>query len=463
MMRRFGHAGPFDVPAEASCAALAQLGYNEADVGQIVWVENLRAPFICAGDITQPAVPGQIVHSTDGSRLWRRLPGSTIASGYWTQRNDWHINAVNGTFEGDGSAASPISSWTELLSRLQNQQLLPSTVINLHSNLTEPVDLSLLVPNYATSLLVTGDPGAVAAIAGTVQTYTALNTVAPGESPLITSLAIADWTPYVGKRLRFTAGTAVGAMTIVSAANPGGLGLNVARIPRPAIPGYSSATLVTPAVGDAFVVEDLVTVPALVPSGTTGKLATILRGLALPDAVGQATQAIGGGRMIWQGCTVGDANFSAEYLKIQCSRVGVLGKPVGESCFFSSGMFDFANCVLAKVFNDRFGILRINNCVCMDTQTLIGSSHAVLNTGIFGGSASGMVLSSPGSHVQVDGPIVGYGNTGYGIDVAKMSGVKYSVKPVLSGTLNSFRLDGVAHPWVDAPLVVAASLAGITN
>ena len=233
------------VPNLASLAALSVASATS----EAVWVDSLRRVFV-ADPTVAPAIAGQVVPASDGSGVWRSQSGFSPYAGAWTSQTVWHIDTA-GSVEGDGSAGNPISSWAELMSRLNGQQLPPGVTINLHSNLNEYIDARRLIPDPTSGIVITGQPAAVSLVPGaTVATYTGESTVAPGEAPKLTSAAIADWTPWLGFRIRFTSGPAAGAYSSVAAVNPGGAGLNVARIPAPIIADYANPSFPVPLAGN---------------------------------------------------------------------------------------------------------------------------------------------------------------------------------------------------------------------
>lgn len=463
MRRRIGPSGPFTTDSVSNLASLAGAGARRFGAGDVVWVEKLRRPFV-KDDAGGVAVPGQVVACADGSGVWRSLGSFSGEAGAWRTQTDWHIDAVNGSVEGDGSAAHPIDSWRELLARLGGQQLSAGTTISLHSNLTEQLQLAPLVPDPTTSLVVTAEPAATTVATGTVTSYTAESLVAPGESPLLRSTDLGDWTPFASMRVRFIDGNAAGAMTWVAKAAPGVHGVDYARVPRPMRPAYPFPADSTPSVGSTFVVESLATVDSLVLSAETARYVTILRGIQGPQPVGSdANQAIGGGRAILQGCAIGDAVFAAHYLRFQACR---LGTPGGSSCLYRSGMYDFNGCLLFKSYSDRWGSLRLNDCVFQGGAIVWSSFWVMAHCGAYDSTSSGVSVAAAGASLQLgSGGLYGFGNAQFGIDVQGpgcMVGYS-SAKPVITGNLNNFSLAGVAHAWVDAPLTDATWLSAIQN
>ena len=142
--RRLSPAGPFQIDSVVDLAALAAIGGPRPTNGDLIWVSKLPRPFLF--DATPgPGVPGQVVPTTDGLGVYRSVNGFSNGASFWTSRTDWHIDAGAGTIEGDGSAAEPLSSWSELVTRIAGQQLGPGTKVTIHGPLSEVVDYSHLI------------------------------------------------------------------------------------------------------------------------------------------------------------------------------------------------------------------------------------------------------------------------------------------------------------------------------
>lgn len=182
---------------------------------------------------------------------------------------DWYLDNVTGSDSNSGVLVNaPLKTGAELTKRLGPAPLWGQSVtIHVGSNgLTDDLVITgnLLLPN--THLDIQGTTTQLAS-AGLITTVTTQDHATPRGPTLICS-GIADWTPYVGQRVRVTAGTKVNSVTWILAANAHGLGLNVALTgvwaqkrdvsPDPASM-YDCPAI--PTVGDTVVIESLPFIP----------------------------------------------------------------------------------------------------------------------------------------------------------------------------------------------------------
>ena len=444
------------VPDLASLTALS--GLAAAD-GTVVWVDKLHRLF--AKDPTASALsPGQVVASSTPG-VWRSLGAAfNPKAGYWAARTDWHIDAVAGTVEGVGSAADPISSWAELMARINGQQLPPGVTISLHSDLAEYIDARALIPDPTSGVVITGQPAAVDLVPGaTVATYTGESLVAPGEAPRLTSAAIADWTPWVGFRLRFTSGPAAGAYSSVAAVNPGGAGLNVARIPAPVLANYANPTYPVPVAGNSFVLEQLPTVLGYHPPRSNGGVQDVtLSDVAFPAPVSPGKNRITGGNVVLFGCILDRCLIACNEARLQGCRVGALS---GSNSNLNNGNYFYNGCTLYFTLIDSWRS-DCDHVVFQKGVFMYDGSHTVHHSGAFDSSASGLIVAA-GSRVNFFGRFYGYGNASYGVDMPNgVTGANYDSKPLVTGTLGDNRIAGVVNDWAAIPLV-AGNLSGIVT
>jgi hypothetical protein len=465
--QRLGPSGPFSLDSVANLAGLAALGASRAGAGDVVWVASLRRPFVkdTGGGV---ALAGQVVTCADGSGAWRSMSPFSGDAGAWRTQTDWHIDAVNGTVEGDGSAAHPIDSWRELLARLAGQQLLDGTQVSLHSSLAEVIDASGLIAPPA-GMLVSANPGALAVVTGTVGTYTAESLVGSGTAPLLTSAEVADWTPYEDMRIRFTDGAAAGGYTWIAKANPAGAGVNVARVPRPGVPvipasyPYSS-TPVTPAPGDGFVIETLAGALGYVPPPGSAMPATI-EGIAIVAGPPPGFLYVQQGCMVSAaGCSFDATEFHVDYLVMQGCLAGspTLGGPqiYANGCSWSSCLTWYNN-VLG-------GSSRWENVVAQAGISFFGGGQHLCERGLSAWDnpgGPGILVGAPGTWVQGHFTVYGSGNSTYGVHVPYAgSGLQYdgAHKPIIVGTTANARIAAANYAWGAIP-ATAANLSGITT
>lgn len=175
---------------------------------------------------------------------------------------DWYLDAVTGNDQNDGlTPATALQSGIELQRRLGPQaRWTASVAIHVGTGGVNSLCLRGETVDAGVSVDIIGTPTLVAD-AGTVSAYTAMDHVTP-RSPTLTCTGVTDWTPYVGKRVRLTSGTNIGACTWILKANPDALGLNVARTSawyktNDIVPTSAMTSTGAPSVGNTVVVEDL--------------------------------------------------------------------------------------------------------------------------------------------------------------------------------------------------------------
>jgi hypothetical protein len=213
------------------------------------------------------ATAGLILMSTGPTQLPDWLPVSNAWVAAWAV-TDWYLDVATGNDTNDGTtAATPLATGTELLRRLGPYAIWNHSV-TVHigpGGLNDPLTLRGTFTQPSTHLDILGTVTQLVD-AGTVATYVGIDHTIP-RAPQVTATGIADWTPYVGKRLRLTDGADAGAVTWVAVANPAGAGIATARTPRWARIDTASVNnlfaLINPTVGTKLVVETLPHVPAI--------------------------------------------------------------------------------------------------------------------------------------------------------------------------------------------------------
>jgi hypothetical protein len=457
--RRLGPSGPFSLDSVANLAGLAALGASRAGAGDIVWVTSLRRPFVkdTGGGA---AVPGQVVTCTDGSGVWRSMSPFSGDAGAWRTQTDWHIDAANGTVEGDGSAAHPIDSWRELLARLAGQQLQPSTSITLHTGLSETIDVSQLVPDTTTPLVVSGTPTTVAT--DEVAAYATTSTAGAGEAPILTATAIADWTPYVGlHRVRFLDGPAAGAVTAPLKVNPAGGGLQTVRVNRPGtivlpIPAYPS-----PAVGNAFVVETVPNVAGIIGPNATSSLqreAVQIMSVGLPDA--PDFNYITGNTLALAGCVFGPTEFRVGSLRVASCNLGYGAFPRVD--FYGGLVYCYAAGLWGPFFTGPFS--QLVECVAQLGVGYFGGTHYYDNLLAFDNPAgAGVTVGYSGTFLRGHHRLMGYGSSTYGVNVAAaLAGLGYdATKPQVTGATNDVRVNATVTNWAGVAAALNSVGAGV--
>lgn len=218
--------------------------------GSMVFVTALEDYFYLLKDSTAAADGISIVAPATGSagRWFRAFIGG--GQSFATQA-DWYVDPVNGADGNNGeTAATALATMGELQRRLNDAYINQATTVHILND----------VPNtdgFAPTLRI-GPSGGVTFIGeGTTTLTTQVLTGAQAAVPAANtreSVTVAgfDWTPFIGQRLRITAGASVGAVSWVH--RTGG-SVAEAFVNRPVNPaGFSAGTF---GVGNTVVVEQL--------------------------------------------------------------------------------------------------------------------------------------------------------------------------------------------------------------
>lgn len=190
---------------------------------------------------------------------WLRLTATSDTK--WQSQATWYVDAVAGNDEGTGLVGAPVKSFEEIQRRWGEDKRISGHVTILVINAPTKINLKYLKDSTSSYLTLR--------FVGTTVTTTTISSIANYDFTVggnrwvnIQAAGIADWTPYVGMRIRFTSNNAV---AFVAAVNPEGLGVGTARIGVPytlvSFPTFPSEY--TPVVGAEFVIESFPTCETL--------------------------------------------------------------------------------------------------------------------------------------------------------------------------------------------------------
>ena len=237
---------PLTVPTSGTVAQAEDYGNNPTPLA--VWV-----------------TPDGVV--VGGPGAWQQL-SSLLPQAYaanWAVP-DWYIDGVIGLDTNNGTTAlTPLRTGVELLRRLGPYALWGQsvTVHVLANGMVDGLILRGALPVAGTHLDIIG--ATTLLYSDTVLTYTNLSHAVPSTTQVVAAL-LADWTPYAGRRIRFTT---TDAAVWIGLVNPGGAGLQIAQTTRAAridpanINSIYNTAAVNPAPGDPLVVESLPAVPSI--------------------------------------------------------------------------------------------------------------------------------------------------------------------------------------------------------
>lgn len=430
----------------SNLADLATLAPSEEVIdGCFVYVQLLRRHFVLDRSSSDAPLSGQRVSATGGG-MWRSTRIFSHDSDPWSSRDDWHIDALNGSPENDGSSAYPLDSWRELVTRIGGHPLPPNSVISLHSSINEVVDASTFIPDPTTGLVITGEPGASVDVAAVVGTWAGMSLVGSGEFPILTSPGVPDWTAYQGKRIRFTTGAKPDAITQVSKSNPAGMGVGYARVAPPVRmewPGFANAT---PSAGNEFVVETLPAILGYTAPRTVGNhtAPVLLRGVSLPMVSHPSRLELAGDTIILYGCTAGDIDIFAIRTIIVGCRLGVSVGAVQRVHYAWNKGNTYYKCSMQCGFSELY------NSVVEGKLSYSAGAHFIGDVGVFDSTSSPIALHDGAACLQ-NSAVVGNSNVGYGIQFVSGSRWGYATKPIITASLGDFYLGGTGRSWSAAP------------
>jgi hypothetical protein len=174
---------------------------------------------------------------------------------------DWYLDGTTGSDSNDGtSAATPLKTGAELQRRVGTYAKWDHsvTIHVLANGINDPLILRGKLTTTNIHVDVIGTPTVLAS--DTLTSYLALNHATPRATEIV-GTTIADFTPYVGQRVRITSGANEGWTSWIAKANPNGVGVATARVSPGVALNTTSSSLIfsnpVPVASDPFVVESL--------------------------------------------------------------------------------------------------------------------------------------------------------------------------------------------------------------
>ena len=401
--------------------------------------------------------------------VWVRLPQSPL---YWVNQSECYIDAIAGNDENTGLFGSPLATFAELHRRVPTGAIVNSLTI------------TYLTDAAANDALYTADwrmaEGANLIVQGTPTNLRAASTFTATTAPVrsgamapttVTDGTLADWAPFIGKRIRITASadpTHVGLVGFVMRASAA----TVAETTGFSPPGMVIDGSILPDVGDTFVIEDLTIVPICEFGPTYGEPnfdgACMLQDLRLQGFFGFAGAIVGNNNTYINGCYCDGLVFATE------------GGNNVRSCLLAScrvgptapAFVPITACGITE------GALAVHGSVAIDDDTyaegvrLFESGYAQActislgNCAAFRSTRSGCYLNT-GSTVT-NGPVLlesgifyGSGNTRYGIELEAHSSFNYITKPTCTGALGDTYIAGAVVAYAAVPSITAANAAAV--
>ncbi len=244
-------------PSAATFADLAALG---GSVGQFVWVQSVARCFVAVPSGSSPAESGVLIPGVGVD--WMTVDGTSHVK--WLAQTDWYIDAVAGNDEASGLLGDPIRTDAERQRRWGGNVpalvTAPSVTLHLAAGTHQSVFVFGMPLTSTCMLTVVGSPSQL--FAAKVSLYTKYTHgaygVTPGQATILSGDTIADWTPYVGKRVR--SGALGTLLSWIAKVNPAGGGVGTARVSpfgSQSTAGSRTWSQSDPAVGQDLFVEDL--------------------------------------------------------------------------------------------------------------------------------------------------------------------------------------------------------------
>ncbi len=460
----------------ANLAALAALPVGSYPDGTPCYVQSLRGYWILRSTGAPPIAMLRIV-SADPLRVWERASYYERDLNPWATLAEIRVNALTGNDENSGVAGSPIQTLDEL--RFRTWLYAPAQPTRVVIEQSAPLE-NLVCRVYSTaanSFTVAGTTTEL--YRDTCLAWTNANRATP-ELNLLTATGLADWTPYVGRRLRVTTGAAAGAVGRIMCASPKGAGLNVARLSRIAVPGpFFWDTNMAP--GDEFVIESLSTVGSTefviadpVDANGTTMGAMVLQDLWIASDWYQfanfgpagwlSTQLLGCEFSGWG--TSGFANWYGTGIRRNNHQVllgmGQLGAMASWNVFTYGGVHDATADVLNCSDMGMFSFAVQATSMRFERSMVFG---ILADVAIFDSPAASMVVAG-GDYVRLDdavGPSLWGDGNALPVRVDPLSRLEcLGFRPTISnltGPGNDISVGGVVVAWGALPNVNLANLA----
>jgi hypothetical protein len=470
-------------------------------VRQCAFVETYRSLFRWAVDSALTPVAGEVVQDVGGQ--WIRLPMPDLT---WAMQSAWFIDPTTGDDENVGSTSvTAIKTAAEIRRRLFDATLNQTTTVSVLGDLPEYFRLRCSIANSAVAprrLVIKGDSTAwttlvtsnVAGITG----VTAINRATNIPTSITDANLLTDPATFLRKRIRLTSGANTNAtawvLKKISATEFRTTAFSAAVDPATIV---GLLGVITPAVGDRYVIEDIVGVKGFevevrrldvqdaggaadstavcadsfdVQKNET-TTATQLDGNVYIDVfntgatiVPQFTRSkmhanmVAGPRLALTGCLLSVPSGSSVHVSAFTMNAGGAvaegGTPTLQYSPTQGGAFVGGDWTSQGVRFSVSSTLRITSGTGM---AIFDAATPALDVGTF----------YPGGNVSAGSPLYGAGNTGVGVAVASAHLYQYSTagnKPTITGSTpgtNDATVGGVNKAWSAIPFTDTAKMCGI--
>ncbi len=466
----------------ANGAALTTLNSSLYPDGQLVWVQTYREFFRLHKNDPNPLLANVTLAASGGGAQdkWERTTiASSSARAAWGAQAAWYINPATGSDEADGAVATPIKNPDELMRRLKGAVVNQVTMVHVLGDIGVVRGEVTIGP--AGVLVFDGQDGATTLFSNRVSSWTARN---PGaqEYGLLKLAGLADWTPYVNKRLRITAvvaGNNVQSLSWVAKVNPKAVGNDTARVsfwtkldmtstsfPPP------SATEKQPALADTIAIENLVNVAGVnltvnlqATQSTDSQRGVFFANCTINGAGDFSTVAIqptlGTMYQGFYGCDIHAFLIGGSPYAASCRLTSPLGLTTGSFSMGSLGLYDM--CLIASDHVvPNFSTWR----ACLWQGSMLdanfGCSQLLQDNAFFDGTDAISVQQGGSIDNHGAGPF-GDGNSGVGINATAGNLFRYTIKPTVTGAGGDTKIAGVVKAYAAIPFFDTVTAAGVVG
>ena len=381
----------------------------------------------------------------------------------------WYVDNVNGSDGNSGlTVNTPLKTTDEIQRRWGSNPLLTIQVSINVSNAPSQIRLNYSSTSLTSGMILRGT--SITQLAqGITSTYTNLSYAGNTWCELL-STGVTDWTPYVGKRIRWTSGPVAGYIAWIAKVNPTGNGLASCRITNPIapnpLPAFNFPPANSPVLGNTFVVEDLGTVCQLlqvtIGTGPTNAVDPFA-GLMVPifelhDLKATKTVAINTIQQQYSvelfGSSLANILISSPHalsVAAWCCILPVAGRIPSMTAYACMVIQDPVQATGAAGLagnNDSnwFGMLFQGIGIVLDPGQCMSFNNGLGMFDITTTPGNGIFLYD-GAFIFTQNEVLGSGNVGYGLKSSGNASMSYSQLPKVTGTLGDVHGGGIDREW----------------
>lgn len=369
----------------------------------------------------------------------------------------WSVDSENGNDANPGTAARPLKSIPEFNRRIGGGIISePIEVLIFGSHIDEPVQFfgqftrngTMAVRGMSATILTTQ----------TITGFTA-NNPAGGEARTITVTGF-DWTPYIGKRIRFTDGPAVGAVCWIAIDDPASAGTDTVRVTpvgNTLVDFSTTITFVDPVVSNTFVIED--------PTRIGGINLDILQGASnVGPLTGRVVQFSDFDTTPGSGSTTlapGTPN-GVIFTRSLCNSILAGPGLIDPTLCHWNGVLASSNisCVLRSCLGtSSVGVMLVSSatdfnvldCIFQNATLTVRTRLIIAqNCGYFDRAGDAIQVDAGATLFSRDTSF-GSGNTGFGMNLNGGAVVTFDTLPEVSGTAGDLDIGGTVSTYAALP------------